>query len=122
VSPEELEVIRGKLDLAEPLLAVTLGANVCVEGVPNFTQLPKGSKLMFPSGAVLLVEEENPPCSWVGDEIVARHTTNSGEPVAGKLFPKHAMGLRGVVGVVDVPGTIRSGEPVTVRVYEPGID
>jgi hypothetical protein len=122
VSVEELETIREKLDLREPLSAATLRANVCIQGVPHFSQLPKGSKLIFPSGAVLLVEEENPPCSWVGDQIDLTYTTNSGEPAAGKLFPKHAMGLRGVVGVVDVPGTIRSGEPVIVRIYEPGVD
>ena len=119
VSLEELETIRERMDLRDRLSAATLRANVCIQGVPDFSQLPKGSKLVFPSGAVLLVEEENPPCSWVGDQISLRHTTRSGEPARGKLFPRQAMGLRGVVGVVDVPGTIRSGEPVVVKIYEP---
>jgi hypothetical protein len=119
VSLEELERIRSRLDLREPLMAATLGANVCVEGIPDFSRLPKGSKLIFPSGAVLLVEEANPPCTWMADQVAAKHTTHSGEPVARKLFPKHAMGLRGVVGFVDVPGVIRSGDSVIARIYEP---
>ena len=53
------------------------------------------------------------------DSIAAAHTTRSGEPVAGKLFPKYAVGLRGVVGVVDVAGTIEPGDRVVVEVSEP---
>ena len=115
VSSEELAIIAGKMDLAEPLDPRTLGANVCLEGVPDFSQLPKGSKLIFPSGAVLSVEEDNPPCAEMGERIAEVHTANSGGPVAGKFFPKHAMGLRGVVGVVDVPGVINVGDRVIVR-------
>jgi len=120
VSVEELEIIRAKLDLREPLSAATLGANVCVEGIPNFSQLSRGTRLIFPSGAVLLIEENNPPCTWMAEQIVAKHTTNSGRPVAGKMFPKYAMGLRGVVGVVDVPGVINQDDSLVVRLYEPG--
>ncbi len=119
VSVEELAIIRERLDLKEPLDAGTLGANICVEGIPEFSQLPKGSRLVFPSGAVLLVEECNPPCADMGAQIAAKYTTHSGEPVAGGMFPKHAMGLRGVVGVVDVPGGIEVGDRVIVQVSEP---
>ncbi len=45
--------------------------------------------------------------------------TNSGGPATGKMFPKHALGLRGVVGVVDVAGTIGAGDRVVVEVNEP---
>jgi MOSC domain-containing protein YiiM len=119
VSIEELATIRERLDLKEPLEAGTLGANICVEGIPGFSGLPKGSRLAFPSGAVLLVEEDNPPCADMGAQIAVTHTTSSGEPVAGKLFPRHALGLRGVVGIVDVPGSIEVGDRVTVEVYQP---
>ena len=118
VSMEELAIIQRKMDLKKPLTAATLGANICLEGIPNFSQLPKGTRLIFPSGAVLLVEECNPPCGDIGAQIAAKHTTNSGERVAGNRFPKHAIGLRGVVGVVDVPGMIRSGDRVVVQVFE----
>jgi hypothetical protein len=90
-----------------------------VEGIPEFSGLPKGSRLAFPSGAVLVVEEDNPPCADMGAQIAATHTTNSGEPVAGRMFPRYAMGLRGVVGIVDIPGSLQVGDRVIVEVYEP---
>ena len=119
VSNEELAIIAERLDLKEPLMAATLGANVCVEGIPGFSQLVRGSRLVFPSGAVLVIEEGNPPCVDMADSIAAAHTTRSGEPVAGKMFPKCAVGLRGVVGVVDVAGTIEPGDRIVVEVNEP---
>jgi hypothetical protein len=119
VSVEELGIIAERLDLKEPLDAATLGANTCVSGISGFSQLPKGSRLLFPSGAALLVEEGNPPCIDIAEQIAAKHTTRSGEPVAGKMFPRYASGLRGVVGVVDIPGTIEVGDRVIVQVYEP---
>ena len=66
VSVEELVHIADRLALTEPLAPDTLGANLCVEGIPEFSLLPKGTKLLFPSGAVLLVEEYNPPCAEMG--------------------------------------------------------
>ena len=118
VSVEELAIIAERLDLNEPLMAATLGANICVEGIPEFSKLAQGSRLVFPSGAVLVIEECNPPCADIADQIVAAHTTRSGEPVAGKMFPKYAMGLRGVNGVVDVAGLIEPGDRVIVEVHE----
>lgn len=119
VSVEELAIIQQKMDLKEQLTAATLGANICLEGVPGFSQLPKGTKLIFPSGAALLVEECNPPCADMGAQITAKHTTNAGKKAAGHMFPVRAMGLRGVVGVVDVPGVLHAGDKVIVQVYEP---
>ncbi len=119
VSVEELAIIERKMDLKEPLTAAALGANICVEGIPNFSQLPKSTRLLFPSGAALAVEECNPPCSDMGAQITAKYTTRSGERAAGHLFASRAFGLRGVVGVVDVAGVIRAGDKVVVQVDEP---
>ena len=118
VSIEELAIIAERLDLKEPLMAATLGANICVEGISGFSQLARGSRLVFPSGAVLVIEECNPPCADIAVQVAAAHTTRSGEPVAGKMFPKYALGLRGVNGVVDVAGTIEAGDRVVVEVNE----
>lgn len=112
VSTEELALISRRMGLGRPLEATTLGANLCVEGIPEFSQLPAGTRLRFPSGAVLVVEEANPPCADMGAEISAAYTTSSGERAVGKMFAKYAIGLRGVVGVVDVPGQIRTGDRV----------
>jgi hypothetical protein len=119
VSLEELAVIRERLDLKEPLMAATLGANICVQGIPDFSRLARGSRLVFPSGAVLVIEECNPPCADMGVQVAAIHTTHSGESIAGKMFPRCAAGLRGVSGVVDVAGTIKAGDRVVVEVTEP---
>jgi hypothetical protein len=119
VSIEELAIIGERLDLKEPLMAATLGANICVEGIPDFSRLARGSRLVFPSGAVLMIEECNSPCTDIAGQIVAAHTTRSGEPVAGKMFPRYALGLRGVNGVVDVAGTIEAGDRVTIEVDDP---
>ncbi len=115
VSIEEIELIAQRMDLREPLAASTLGANLCFKDISNLSGLPRGTRLHFPSGAVLRVEECNPPCVEMGDQIAAAYTTHAGGPVVAAMFPKHALNLRGVVGVVDVPGLIRAGDRVVVR-------
>lgn len=118
VSVEELAYITGCLDLTEPLSPETLGANLCIEGVPEFSLLPKGSMLVFPSGAMLMVEEYNPPCADMGAQIAAKYSTRSGQPLNDKTWLRPAAGRRGVVGVIEVPGDIRVGDEVEVRVYQ----
>ena len=118
VSKEDLAILAERMDLAEELAPETLGANLCFENAPGLSTLPKGSKLVFPSGAVLMVEEETLPCAEMGMEIQAEHTSRSGGPVEGRLFPKKALGLRGTLGFVDVPGEIKVGDSVTVRPYQ----
>ncbi len=118
VSVEELTYISERLNLTEPLSPATLGANLCVEGIPEFSLLPKGTTLVFPSGAVLQVEEYNPPCSDMGAQIALKHYTRSSQPLTAKTWLRPASGRRGVVGVIDVPGEIRTGDEVEVRVYE----
>jgi hypothetical protein len=118
VSVEELAYISERLDLTEPLSPATVGANLCFEGIPEFSLLPKGSTLWFPSGAVLVVEEYNPPCTDMGAQIASKYTTNSGQPLTDKSWLRPAAGRRGVVGVIDVPGEIRVADEVEVRVYE----
>ncbi len=118
VSVEELAHITQRLDLTEPLTPALLGANLCVEGIPEFSLLPKGTSLMFPSGAVLMVEEYNPPCTDMGTRIVAKYSTHSGQPLLDNSWLRPASGRRGVVGVINVPGEIRAGDEVEVRVYQ----
>jgi MOSC domain-containing protein YiiM len=118
VSVEELAHITERLVLTEPLAPDTLGANLCVEGIPEFSLLPKGTKLLFPSGAVLLVEEYNPPCGEMGTQIVAKHATRSGEPLTATAWLRPAAGRRGLVGIVDVPGAITAGDEVEVQIFE----
>lgn len=119
VSTEELLVITKEMGLKEPLCAASLGANLCLEGLPELSRLPKGTLLKFASGAELSVEEYNPPCHEMGQKLAAMHETNSGEPLSTTAFSKAAKLLRGVVGVVEVAGTITAGDEVTVILYDP---
>jgi MOSC domain-containing protein YiiM len=118
VSLEELREISGALDLRHSLLASTLGANLCLQGIDEFSRLPKGTLLKFPSGAELCVEEYNPPCLDMGTRLAAKHETRGGERLSATAFSGAARLLRGLVGVVEVPGEILAGDEVTIELYE----
>jgi hypothetical protein len=118
VSIEELVDIQQKMDLKEPLSAASLGANLCLEGLPELSRLPKGTLLKFPSGAELMVEEYNPPCREMGQKLAALHETISGKPLSTTAFSKAAKLSRGVVGVIEVAGTITAGDDVAVILYD----
>jgi len=51
-------------------------------------------------------------------QIAARYSTHSGQPLTNQSWLRPAAGRRGVVGVIDVPGEIRTGDEVGVRIYE----
>jgi len=118
VSTEELAEIQNAMDLSESLTAASLGANLCITGVAQLSRLPKGTVLKFPSGAELIVEEYNPPCHGMGKKLASVYTTNSGEPLSSTAFSKAAKLIRGIVGSVEVAGTISAGDEVTVELYE----
>ncbi len=115
VSMEELALISVAMNLAQPLGASEIGANLCFEGIPDLTRLPRGTLLMFSSGVVLLVEEFNPPCSDMGEKLAEIHTTVSGEPLAVTAFSEAAKFSRGIVGVVEVAGAIAVGDELAVQ-------
>jgi len=119
VSVEEIHHIEKEMDLAEPLSAASLGANLCLEGVPDLSRLTKGSLLKFSSGVELMVEEYNPPCLDMGKKLASLHSRKSGEALADTAFSQAAKFSRGVVGVIEVAGTINTGEEVTVELYQP---
>lgn len=114
VSLEELAATTEAMQLSEPLQAATLGANLCIEGLPYLSRLPRGTLLTFSSGVVLMVEEYNPPCSKMGRKIAALHHTVSGAPLADTAFSQAAKFSRGIVGVVEVAGCISAGDKVSV--------
>ena len=71
VSVEELDQIALSLKL-ENLHSMLLAPNFVVSGIPNFTQLPKGTLLKFPE-VTLFVEAENDPCTKSGKALAAAH-------------------------------------------------
>jgi hypothetical protein len=113
VSVEELAEIAGRMGL-ENLPANWIGANLAIEGVPSLTFLPPGTRLFLEGGGVLVVEAVNNPCRIAG-RVIARE---AGRGDLELMFPKVAIGLRGVVASVERPGTVRAGTEVQVRVPE----
>lgn len=119
LSTEELADISNAMDLSTPLQASTLGANLCISGVPEFSRLYKGSILKFPSGAELVVEEYNPACRDMGEFISGTYTTNDGAAPTPTSFLTAAKLTRGIVGVVEVAGTVSVGDEVEITLYHP---
>ena len=109
VSVEELQLIAQKMELPaiEP---EWLGANLCLSGVREFTKIPPATRLLFSSGACLVVDVENEPCKYPAD-IIEQHY-----PGYGVLFVKSAVGIRGVTAWVELEGTIEHGDTVEVHV------
>lgn len=87
--------------------------NICTEGIPDLTALAPMSRLVFDSGAVVMVGGENLPCVIAGRMVSAHYGTRP------EAFPKAAMGLRGVTGWVERPGRIAPGMAITVHPYQP---
>lgn len=107
VSVEELA--EAAQAMAIPALkAEWLGANVLVEGIPDFTLLPPSTRLQFSSGATIVVDMENLPCSQV-TEVVGLH-----HPEQASKFVKSATGKRGVTAWVEREGAVSSGDDITL--------
>jgi len=110
LSAEELAAVAQAMDI--PRIAPEwTGANIVFEGIPDFTQVPPGSRLVFEDGTTLAVDMENGPCRFVG-EVIERH-----HPVKGGAFPRLAAGRRGVTGWVERPGQVAPG--ATARLHIP---
>jgi len=110
VSVEELAEVARRLEI--PVLeAGWIGANVVLEGLPDLTGLPWGTRLVFSGGAVLVNEGENAPCRFAGAEVARHFPARAG---LDRLFAKAAVHLRGILARVELAGAIAPGA-VTLR-------
>ncbi len=127
VAQEELASIGMAMSLPGPIPLGSLGENLVVSGIPDFTALPTGTLLFFqkPDGmkrtAVLAVWGENVPCTTPGEAIQSQFPN---QPDLASLFRKAADHRRGVVGFVYSTGYIYEGDEVAVyvpsqRIYRP---
>jgi hypothetical protein len=115
VSIEECAIIAERLGV-EYILPEWLGANIALESFPNLTKLTAGSRILFPSGAGLLCEGDNPPCIHPGKVIQQIYPD---QPKLSSRFVKASLGIRGIVCVVERPGKIVSGETAKITVQNP---
>ncbi len=106
LSVEELEETAQALGI--PAIDPSwFGANMVVSGIADFTLLLPSTRLQFPSGATLVVDMENLPCSQIA-EVVARHHPD----VKFKVVPA-AMHKRGVTAWVEREGEVLVGDAMT---------
>lgn len=116
VAADELAIVAERMGLAE-ISPEWIGANLVIEGVPNLSMLPSGTLLFFKGGVTIKVDAQNGPCRIAGRSI-AENAGMADVEAGALLFPKMAKRLRGVVGWVEKPGTVRAGEEISVRVPE----
>jgi hypothetical protein len=81
-----------------------------LEGIPDFTHLPPSSRLQGTSGATLVVDLENRPCTLPAKPIDARHAG------FGKAFKPAAKDRRGVTAWVEREGLFTLGDAVTLHI------
>lgn len=110
VSVEELERVAQALG-APRLDYRWLGANVLIRGAPELTRVAPGSRFVFSSGAVLCIDGDNDPCTKAGKAVA--QGLGAAEGLASR-FVKAAEGLRGLVAWVERPGSLKTGDRVTL--------
>jgi hypothetical protein len=109
VSVEELAAIAAGIGL-DTLPPAWLGASIMVEGIPDLSLVPPGSRLQGEGGATLTVDVENRPCKLPALEIEARR------PGHGGAFRAAARHRRGVTAWVEREGRLRLGESLRLHI------
>ena len=109
LSAEELADIaqRMGLDVLSPSL---VGASMVVSGIPDFSHIPPGSRLQGTSGATLVVNLYNRPCTIPAKAIEAAHAG------FGAKFKPAATQRRGIVGWVEREGMFRLGDNIRLHI------
>lgn len=109
LSAEELAQIAARmgLDRLDPAL---VGATMVVEGIPDFSHVPPGSRLQAEGGATLVVDIENRPCQLPAKPIEGRHAG------FGAKFKAAAQGRRGITAWVEREGTFRIGDAIRLHI------
>ncbi len=110
MSAEELAQIAADmgLDALDPAL---LGASMVLSGLPDLTHLPPSSRLLADSGAALVVDMENRPCTLPARPTETRH------PGFGARFKRAAKGRRGITAWVEAEGRVATGD--SLRLFIP---
>lgn len=110
LSSEDIQQIADNMGVSH-LQPEWVGANLLVSGIPRFSKLPPSTRLIFESGASLVIDLENSPCKYPGEIIERFH------PGSGSKFARAAVGLRGVTAWVEREGHIKTGD--TIQVFMP---
>ncbi len=109
LAAEDLEAIAAAMGLRQ-LDPAALGANMVVSGIPDFSHLPPSSRLQADTGATLVVDLENRPCTLPVPVI------DADAPGHGRRFPAAARGRRGLTAWVEAEGVLRRGQSLRLHV------
>ena len=109
LSAEDLAGIAAQMGI-DGLDPALVGASMVIRGIPDFSLIPPSSRLQAESGATLVVDMENRPCTLPARPIENRH------PGFGKRFKPAAAGRRGVTAWVEAEGLLRVGQRITLHV------
>jgi hypothetical protein len=112
VSVEDCTLIAEQLGIPE-VKPEWLGANLLVSGMPRFTTLTMGSRLLFPDGTGLICNGENLPCKFPGEEI---QKSFSHVPNLDKAFILAGKKRRGIVCSVEKPGIIAVNDEIKLLI------
>lgn len=110
LSIEDLQAIAQAMGL-EALDPGLLGASMVVQGLLDFSHLPPSSRLVSDSGAAIVVDMENRPCTLPARPIESRH------PGKGAAFKRAATGRRGVTAWIEAEGRLSIGD--RLRLFVP---
>jgi MOSC domain-containing protein YiiM len=110
VSTIEVEELCADMGVDPAFALGAMGENLRLGGV-RLADIPKDTVLEFPSGARLLVSQQNDPCV-----NAARELSQTYGPVVGQYFVKQSFGRRGILGTVLETGVIRPGDSVRLLV------
>lgn len=109
VAADQLAEVATTLALPE-IRPEWLGANMMLAGIPHLTLLPPATRLIFASGAALVVDWENQPCTGPGGVIA----THYGDASLRSRFVKAALEKRGFTAWVERTGSLAVGDAVQV--------
>lgn len=109
LSQEELAEIAVSLGL-DQMDPVHLGASMVIEGIPDFTHIPPGSRLQAENGTSIVIDVENGPCNFPAREIEKNAEGH------GAGFKAAARGKRGVTAWVEREGDLQIGDTLTLFV------
>jgi hypothetical protein len=107
LSAEELAEIAARLAIPQ-IDPAWFGANMVVSGIPDLTLLPPSTRLQFPSGATIVVDMQNMPCSQIA-KVVERH-----HPGTQFKVVEAAMHKRGVTAWVEREGSVATGDEIKI--------
>lgn len=109
LSAEEMAEIAQTMGV-DAITPQQLGASMVISGIPDFTFVPPGSRLLAESGACIVVDVENGPCNFPAKQI------EDDAPGHGKAFKSAAKGKRGVTAWVEREGMLKLGDALRLHV------